>query len=152
MTGHISPESVNVGNAVAMGDNEMREFQETWPGGFYAPLTKKVVTMEASNKHFKRGRECVFDTGMIYSRVMDLMNSLNLDLNNIFQHELVSVPTSDSMFDDAGQMRITKTMVTLKNELKIEQSSRTLPSPDTITNDGCSSYSMAHTLIITWTS
>ena len=61
------------------------------------------------------------------------MNSRNLDLKNIFHHELAPVPTS--MFDDDGQMRITTT--TLKNKLKIDQSARALPSHDAIIIDGC---------------
>ena len=53
-------------------------------------------------KHAKIGSECVFDTGLIYSRVMGLMDSRNLDLRNIFHHELAIVPTP--IFTDAGQM------------------------------------------------
>ena len=63
--------------------------------------------MKASKKHVKLESECVFDIGVIYSRVIGLMNAHYLDLKNIFHHELAPVPTS--IFTDAGQIRITMT-------------------------------------------
>ena len=40
------------------------------------------------------------------------------------------------MFEDNGDMRITKSKSALKQKLQVEQSSRTLSSPDTIIIDG----------------
>ena len=41
------------------------------------------------------------------------------------------------MFEDSGDMRITKPKSTMKRKLQVEQSSRTLPTPETIVVDGC---------------
>ena len=63
------------------------------------------------------------------------MSSRDVDLKDVFSHELA--PVSTSMFEDSGEMRITKSKSTLKRKLQVEQSSRTLPTPGTIVVDGC---------------
>ena len=63
------------------------------------------------------------------------MSSRDVDLKDVFSHELAPVPTS--MFEDSGDMRITKSKSTLKRKLQVQQSSRTLPTPETIVVDGC---------------
>ena len=60
---------------------------------------------------------------------MGLMSSREVDLTDVFSHELAPVPTS--MFEDSGDMRITKSKSTLKRKLQVEQSSRTLPTHET---------------------
>ena len=75
VAGQVQSESENVNNGVAIGDKQMRACQATWTGGVYAPLAKKVVTMEVHQKHVKIESECVFDTGLIYARVISLINS-----------------------------------------------------------------------------
>ena len=75
------------------------------------------------------------DTNLIYSRVMGLMSSRDVDFKYVFSHELAPVPIS--MFEDSGDMRITKSKSTLNRKLQVEQSSRTLPTPETIVVDGC---------------
>ena len=49
--GRISPDSVNVHNAINIRSNQMKQFEAGWPESFHKPLTKKVVTMAASRKH-----------------------------------------------------------------------------------------------------
>ena len=71
-------------------------------------------------------KDC-YDTDLIYSRVMGLMSSRDIDLKELFFHELAPVPTS--MFEGNGDMRITKSKAKLKQKLQVEQSSRTQPSP-----------------------
>jgi len=51
------------------------------------------------------------------------MRSRETDLKELFSHELAPVPTS--MFEDNGDMRITKSKSTLKQKLQVVQSSRT---------------------------
>ncbi|KAG0712046.1 hypothetical protein GWK47_019290 [Chionoecetes opilio] len=41
------------------------------------------------------------------------------------------------MFEDNGDMRITKSKSSLKQKLRLEQSSRILPAPETTVIDGC---------------
>ena len=135
VTGRIAPDAVNVDNSVAMGKEQMKQFETGWPKTFYEPLSNKVVTMSVTKKRIKLGSADCFDTNLIYSRVMGLMSSRDVDLKDVFFHELALVPTS--MFEDSGDMRITKSKSTLKRKLQVEQSSRTLPIPETIVVDGC---------------
>ncbi|XP_076061216.1 uncharacterized protein LOC143036996 [Oratosquilla oratoria] len=55
---------------------------------------------------------------------MPLMRPREIDLKELFFHELAPVATS--MFEDNGDMTITKSKFTLKQKLQVEQSSRTL--------------------------
>ena len=38
VTGRIAPDAVNVGNSVAMGKEQMKQFETGWPKTFYEPL------------------------------------------------------------------------------------------------------------------
>ena len=66
---------------------------------------------------------------------MGLVSSRDVDLTDLFSHELAPVPTS--IFEHSGDMRITKSKSTLNRKLQVEQSPRTLPTPETIVVDGC---------------
>lgn len=62
------------------------------------------------------------DTNLIYSRVIGLQASgLDVDVEDVFAHELSPVPTS--MFTDEGKMRVAKSKSTLKQSLKVDSSS-----------------------------
>ena len=134
LLGEFSPESVNVDESLSLGKVQMQHFEAGWPDSFYEPLSSKVVTMSISKKQIKLGSQDCYDTDLIYSRVMGLMSSREIDLKELFSHELAPVPTS--MFEDNGDMRITKSKSALKQKLQVEQSSHTLSSPDTIIIDG----------------
>ena len=123
VTGRIAPDIVNVDNSVAMGKEQMKQFDTGWPATFYEPLSNKVVTMSVTKKRVKLGSADCFDTNLIYSRVMGLMSSRDIDLKDVFSHKLAPVPAS--MFEYSGDMRITKSKSTLKRKLQVEQSSRT---------------------------
>ena len=129
VTGRIAPDAVNVDNSVAMGKEQMKQFETGWPKTFYEPLSNKVVTMSVTKKRIKLGSADCFTTKLIYLRVMRLISSRDVDLKDVFSHELAPVPTS--MFEDSGEMRITKPKSTLKRKLQVEKSSRTLPTPGT---------------------
>ena len=47
--------SVNVHNAVNLGENQMETFEKSWPGGFHDTIPKKVNTMATTRKHLKVG-------------------------------------------------------------------------------------------------
>ena len=136
-TGRIAPDALNVDNSVAMGKEQMKPFETGWPKTFYEPLSNKVVTMSVTKKQIKLGSADCFDNNLIYPRVMELMSSRDVDITDVFSHELA--PVSSSMFEDSGDMRIKKYKSTLKQKLQVEQSPRTLPTPETIiiVVDGC---------------
>ena len=123
------PDAVSVDNYVATGKEQMKQFETGWPKTFYEPLSNKVVTMSVTKKRIKLGSADCCGTNLIYSIVMGLMSSRDVDLTDVFSHQLAPVPTS--MFEDSGDMRITKSKSTLKRKLQVEQLPRTLPTPET---------------------
>ena len=60
--GRIAPNAVNVDNSVAMGKEQMKQFETGWPKTFYEPLSHKVVTMSVTKKRIKLGSADCFDT------------------------------------------------------------------------------------------
>ena len=125
ISGRVGPPSLNVHNAVAIGTAQMQEFENAWPEGFYNVISQRVITMAATKKNIPCTEGKIFDTSLIYSRVIGLQaSSRDIDLKDVFAHELAPVPTS--MFFDNGEMRICKGKSTLKNLLKdeVEASSR----------------------------
>ena len=50
VTGRIAPNAVNIDNTVAMGKEQMKQFETGWPKTFYEPLSNKVVTMSVTKK------------------------------------------------------------------------------------------------------
>ncbi len=134
VSGQIGTDKVNVDDAVEIGMQQMTAYESSLPEGFGSPLTNKVVTMSASKKAVKCGSGQIFDTQLIYSRLMGIITTRDIDLKSVFHHELAPIPTS--MFEDNGDMRITKSKSVLKNKLQVEHSARTIVAPDTIIVDG----------------
>ena len=123
VSGQIGSTEVNVHNAVTIGVEQMKAFESRLPGGLYETITKKVVTMDHAKKHVKVGAVKVFDTNLIYSRVIGLQASgRDIDIEDVLDHELAPVPTS--MFHDSGEMRIAKLKSNLKKLLQVEVSDR----------------------------
>ena len=46
---------VNVDKAVAIGQEQMKAFENSWPDGFHNPIKKVVKTMAIVNKHWQMG-------------------------------------------------------------------------------------------------
>ena len=130
VTERIAADALNVDDSVAMGKEPMKQFEAGWPNTFYAPLSNKLVTMSVTKKRIKLGSADCVVTNLIYSSVMGLMSSRDVDLKDMFSHKLAPVQTS--IFEDSGGMRITKSKSILKRKLQVEQSSRTLPTPETL--------------------
>ncbi len=132
VTGRIAPDAVNVDNYVAIWErnrwSSLRQVGQKLSMSLCQ--TKWLPCLSPRNvKPIKLGSADCFDTNLIYSRVMGLMSSREVDLTDVFSHELAPVPPS--MFEDSGDMRITKSKSTLKRKLQVEQSSRTLPTHET---------------------
>ena len=84
VTGRIAPDAVNVDNSAATGKEQMRQFQAGWPTTFYESFSNKVVTMSVTKKLIKLGSADCFDINLIYSRIMGLMSSRDVDLKDVF--------------------------------------------------------------------
>jgi len=91
--------------------------------GFRDTIPKCVKTIADSKKQIKIGSQKVYDTLVIYSRVIGIQaSSRDIDIKKVLSHELAPVPTS--MFHDSGVMRICKAKSDLKKPLTKESSSR----------------------------
>ena len=66
----ISPALVNVDDSVKLGEKLMRTYEEGWPQSFNKPLKNPTVTMSASRTKLIVGDVGVFDTSLIFSRVL----------------------------------------------------------------------------------
>jgi hypothetical protein len=98
--------------------------------------------MAVSKKRVKVGSCETFDTQLIYSRVMGLMSSRNIELKEVFHFELAPIPTS--IFQDNGSMRAAARKFILKDKLKVEQSARTIRKPEITIMDGCAILWIIH--------
>ena len=124
VTGQVSDASVNCQDSVEIGAKQMKEFEASWPGGFAATIKRRVKTVTETNKKcIKVGSKKVFDTSVIYSRVIGIQaSSRDIDIKDVLHHELSPVPTS--MFHDSGAMRVCKGKSDLKKRLAKEISLR----------------------------
>jgi hypothetical protein len=111
----------------------MSAHEKSWMASFNGPLSNNVITMALSRKSVKCGSGTVYDTKLIYSREMGLMSTRDIDLKDVFSHELAPLPTS--MFEDDGNMRIATSKSMLKKKLQITQSERASLKPDVIIID-----------------
>ena len=75
VSGQVADDTVNVQDAVAIGTKQKREFEKGWPEGFRSTISKKVKNISDSKKHIKVGSQRVYDTSVIYSRVIGIQAS-----------------------------------------------------------------------------
>ena len=64
----------------------------------------------------------IYSTEAIYTRIICLMSTSSIKIEDLLKCELSPVPTS--LFDENGDMRLNKQKSELKNTLKIEVSNR----------------------------
>lgn len=113
VSGQVANDGVNVDNTVELGKSMMIDFEASWPEGFYAPISKCVVTFAERNKRLNVAGKDVVDPEAIYQHVLGLLISQrNLDLQEVFATELTAYPLS--MFDQNGNMRLATGRNTLK--------------------------------------
>jgi len=65
-----SARNLNVENVVVIGEAMLKDFETTWPEGFFSTISKKLDEMSASTKCVKIGNFRVYGLNAIYSRVM----------------------------------------------------------------------------------
>ena len=135
VTGKLAPAAVNADTGAKIGLQQMKDYEDHWPSSFHKPLSQKVVNMSASRKHVTVGQEAVYDPNLIYSRVMGLQHVRDVNLKDVMKFELAATPPS--MFDENGDMRLTKTKSILKKKLQVEVSDRLSSSPHAFIIDGC---------------
>ena len=84
VTGLIAPTSVNVEQAVEIWKAQMISFENALPTGFYETISKKVVTMNSTKKSIRVGGKDVYDLNLIYSRVLGLQLSWDINVQRIW--------------------------------------------------------------------
>ena len=103
INGRIAPEDVNVDNALAIGSAMLCKFMAHLPSGFHSPINKKVVTMESMKKKVNIEDASTYDMEKLYARLLILSQSRDIQLSDVFKHELSPVPSA--LFDEYGDMR-----------------------------------------------
>ena len=81
----------------------MKEFEAVLLERFHNIIQKTVVVLKEMKKKVKTGDVVVYNTEVIYSRVMYLLNAKQIDLKDLFKYELSPVPLS--LFDENGDSR-----------------------------------------------
>ena len=128
-------EEADVFNAVCIGEEKMKLFEDSLPEGFYLPISKAVTTMSVGKKSLRIQDVEVYNTEIIYMRVMGLLNTGMVMLEDVLKYELSKVPTS--MFKPDGEMIPSTSKSGLKNTLQVVTSRRTQISANAIVIDGC---------------
>ena len=123
VNGMIGPSSVNIDKAIDIGTRQMKEFERKLPDNFYESIPMKVTTMAATKKSLKMGDSKFYNTELIYSRVIGLQaSSRDISITEVISCELSPIPTA--LFNDSGEMQISKSKSDLKNLTKIDVSAR----------------------------
>ena len=86
-------------------------------------------------KRKKKDKENSYNTDLIFSRVLLLLGTNQIDFENLFDFELTAVPAS--LFEESGVARYPKNKSVLLNKLKVEESSRCIKPDATV-------FSMLH--------
>ena len=89
VSGRVGPVTVNVKDSLEVGREHMTESETTWPENFHDTIEKKITTMAVMPKSVRVGATKVFDTNLIYSRVVGLQaSSRQVDIKEVLAHEL----------------------------------------------------------------
>ncbi len=115
VNGRIAPSLVNVDKAIAIGTKQLKDFESNLPGGFHDTIIMNVETMSIMKKSIDAGDKKVYDTNLIYSRVIGLQaSSRDVHISDVLQSELSPVPTA--LFHDSGEMRTAKSNQNWRNK------------------------------------
>ena len=109
VSGRICPGEVNVHDAVDRGQAQMEEYEASWPEGFHQPLKKRVHPMKECKKTTRIYTAEQFDSGLILARVLGLLNSRDVKVEQILSYELATVPASMSIYNNKNIEQNTQT-------------------------------------------
>ena len=87
-TGEEAHKDVNVNKAVEIGQKQMAVFCASLPQGFRERLSTKVVTMAEREKTKRRSVVALFNTKLIFSRVLYLLGNKQLDFTTLLHQHL----------------------------------------------------------------
>ena len=99
----VADKSINVVDTVSIGEEMSLDFVKSLPGGFHNRLTNRVKTMETMKRGVVVGEKTVYDMEALFSRLLIVGQSRNINLATVFEYELCAVPPS--IFDEFGILR-----------------------------------------------
>ena len=67
--------SVNVDQALTIGEEQMKKFENSWQEGFHSNIPKQVQTLAVDRKQIQVESAKIYDTNLIYSRLIGLQAS-----------------------------------------------------------------------------
>ena len=140
LTGKIKNDlSVDVDDSIQLGENKMKNFQKSLPGGFYDTISRKVKTMADGRKGVKAGKKVVLDSEAIYVRALGLRHiNPDSDFEKLLVYELSPYPIS--IFNEKEAMRPCNQKLKLMTGLKVEVLARTVGKPYAFFLDGCTIF------------
>ena len=104
--------------AVELGEDLCQKLIETFPQGFYTPLSSPVKTMQLIKKHVVINGTPVFDIQALFNRLLVVGLKQNIHLSEMFQCVLGSAP--GSVIDEHGNLRKgTKSALIPKINIKV---------------------------------
>ena len=98
----LTAASVNVKNALQIGQACTEPYENKLPQGFYNKISSHVVTMDTRIKGINTGAVTTVDIKVISNRTHGIIGLEEIDLHDVFSHELSPIPTS--LFLDDGSM------------------------------------------------
>ena len=101
----------------------MVSFERSLPHGFTEKISAQVVTMRKLKEKQNEIVE-IYNSEMLFSRVTYALSINQIDMKNLFDYELAHVPTS--LFKDNTEARYPTNKADLKNDLKVDISSRNI--------------------------
>ena len=121
VSGKVADDAVNAQVSVWIDTEAMKEHERQWPEDFRNTISKKVKTIADGKMIVSVGTEKVYDTTVIYSRVVGTeARSRELGLKKVLRHKLAPVPAS--MFLNSGEARMCEAKIDLNKSLARETS------------------------------
>ena len=72
----------------------MLEFEKELPTGFWKSIERKIKTMSTATKGISIGPKVLYDTQLIFSRIIGLQaSSREVDFKDVLSYELVPIPS-----------------------------------------------------------
>ena len=98
-----TPDSVNVQNALQIGEQQSNDFSASLPQGFHEAIQKRVKTMEVMKKAVTVKGKAIYDMEVLFAQLLVVGQQRGIDLKDVFDHELSPVPPS--LIDEYGCLR-----------------------------------------------
>ena len=92
--GQMAPDTVNDQDALAFGSKQSKQFSVSLSSNVHTSIKRKVKSMVALKKVVIVKGKLIYDVETLFSRLLVLGQQHSVDVAEIFQLELSSVPTA----------------------------------------------------------